>query len=176
VIAVIPSPVRDGITGPLIGGAQPVRDAVTEALLAQDCGNSTYITVADIALGGVTGAGSVGLELGGVQATTAEIDGFQFQLPPAVPALPPAVTDLPLTDAAGLPAAGAASPPAAGAVPEPAANPSPVAVAPAAAGFAGERGGLMAAIAGGGLVLMLATAEADRRKMRSAQRAIPLES
>jgi hypothetical protein len=39
----------------------------------------------------------------------------------------------------------------------------------------GERGGAMAMVGAGGLLLLLAVAEADRRKMRSAQRAIPME-
>ena len=77
-IAVDPEPDARRHHRPVIGGAQPFRDAVTEALLEQDCGNATYITVADIVLGGVSGAGQIGLELGGVQATTAEINAFQF--------------------------------------------------------------------------------------------------
>ncbi len=175
VVAVIPSQARDGITGPIIGGAQPVRDAVTEALLEQDCGNSTYITVADIVLGGVSGAGQVGLEVGGVQATTSEIEGFQFALPPALPPL----TDLPgnlatpVVDTPASPAPGAAPAAGSGGSEQPA--PSAVAAAPVSA-LSGERGGLMAMIAGGGLLTLLVTAEGDRRKMRNAQRAIPLEA
>jgi hypothetical protein len=174
-IAVVPSPTRDGITAPIIGGAQPLRDAVTEALLEQDCGNSTYITVADIVLGGVSGAGQVGLELGGVQATTAEIDAFQFALPPALgaAALSPSVA-APGIDAPSLGAPAAApSAGSGGASAQP--TPSMEPVGPVAA-LAGERGGLMALIAGGGLLTLLATAEGDRRKMRNAQRAIPLEA
>ena len=173
VIAVIPSPTRDGITGPLISGAQPIRDQVTKALLEQDCGNSTYITVADIVLGGVSGAGQIGLELGGVQATTAEIDAFQFALPPALPPLAPAPPAL--TPSVDVPAAVPAATPGAtgGATAEP--SPTPVVTAPVSA-LSGERGGLMAAIAAGGLLTLLVTAEGDRRKMRAAQRAIPLEA
>ena len=40
----------------------------------------------------------------------------------------------------------------------------------------GGRGGLLAGVSAGGLLLLLATAEADRRKMRRAQREIPLEA
>jgi hypothetical protein len=40
----------------------------------------------------------------------------------------------------------------------------------------GKRGGALAAVAGLGLLAMLITAEADRRKMRRAQREIPLEA
>jgi len=183
-IAVIPSPTRDGVTGPLIGGAQPVRDALTEALLEQDCGNASFITIADIVLGSVTGAGQVGLELGGVQATSAAIEGFQFALAPALPAVPA----LPATaGGAGLPTSGGTpsnnlpsttpAPTPAPSDPEPAGTTpgSQVASAPIS-GLAGERGGIMAAISAGGLLLMLGTAEGDRRKMRSAQRALPMEA
>ena len=160
--------------GPIIGGAQPVRDAVTKALLEQDCGNATYITVADIVLGGVSGAGQIGLELGGVQATTAEINAFQFALPPALPPLAAAAApDRPPSTprrrrrrrrrAARHRRRGGRT------------SPTAVAAAPVAA-LTGERGGLMALIAGGGLLTLLVTAEGDRRKMRSAQRAIPLEA
>ena len=174
VVAVIPSQARDSVTGPLIGEAQPVRDAVTEFLLEQDCGNASYITIGDIALGGVSGAGQVGLEVGGVQATTSDLDGFQFQLPPALP---------PLTDVPGSVATPSLDTPAAPAVDTPADAgeaasddaPSEIATAPVSA-LSGERGGVMAAIAGGGLLTLLVTAEGDRRKMRAAQRAIPLEA
>jgi hypothetical protein len=176
-IAVIPSPTRDGVTGPIISGAQPLRDQITAALLKQDCGNASYITIADIVLGGVSGAGQVGLELGGVQATTAEINGFQFQLPPALPPLA-AVPSLPssggVSPAAATTPAAAAPAASSGAAAE---QPSSTPVAPASASaLAGERGGIMALIAGGGLLTLLATAEGDRRKMRNAQRAIPLEA
>ena len=177
IVGVIPSQTRDGITGPLIGDAQPLRDAITEALLEQDCGNASFITIADIVMGGVSGAGQVTLEVGGVQATTGEIDGFQFVLPPAIPPL----TDVPSVDTSAVdtPAAGAtpgaAAAPPAGAGETAEQSPTPIAAAPASA-LSGERGGTMAMIAGGGLLTLLATAEGDRRKMRNAQRAIPLEA
>jgi hypothetical protein len=176
VVAVIPSPTRDGITAPVIGGAQPIRDQVTKALLEQDCGNSTYITVADIVLGGVSGAGQIGLELGGVQATTAEITAFQFALPPALPPLaaaPPVQTPTVNTPAVATPAAAPDAAPSSSESAE--ASPSTEATSPVSA-LSGERGGLMALIAGGGLLTLLVTAEGDRRKMRTAQRAIPLEA
>jgi hypothetical protein len=174
VVGVIGSQARDGVTGPLIGDAQPLRDAVTEALLEQDCGNASFITIADIVLGGVSGAGQVTLELGGVQATTGEIDGFQFQLPPAIPPL----TDVPVVDTPALDTPASAAPaatPAAGGGESAESEPTDIATVPASA-LSGERGGIMAMIAGGGLLSLLATAEGDRRKMRNAQRAIPLEA
>ena len=177
VVGVIPSQVRDGVTGPIIGDAQPARDAVTEFLLEQDCGNASYITIGDIALGGVSGAGQVTLDVGGVQATTGEIDGFQFQLPPALPPLAdlPDAVSTPALDAPVTPGAGGETPPAESGDTAGGDTSSPIATTPVSA-LSGERGGLMAAIAGGGLLALLVTAEGDRRKMLAAQRAIPLEA
>jgi hypothetical protein len=181
-LAVVPSPERDSITGPLVSGAQPLREAIADALLAQDCGNATYITVADIVLGSLTGAGQLGLELGGVQATTAEINGFKFGALPSLPSLPPVVPALGGAGVGGtnLPSlsGGAAAPAAAPAAGPAAASPgtSDEVAAEPIADLSGERGGAMALIAGGGLAALLASAEADRRKMRHALREIPLEA
>jgi hypothetical protein len=175
VVGVIGSQARDGITGPLIGDAQPLRDAITEALLDQDCGNASYITIADIVVGGVSGAGQITLDVGGVQATTSEIEGFKFALPPAIPPL----SDVPLVDtpAVDSPASTPGPAPAGGGASEESGDPAPTAVATSpVSALSGERGGIMAAIAGGGLLTLLLTAEGDRRKMRNAQRAIPLEA
>ena len=59
---------------------QDLRQQVTEALIAQDCGNSTYITIADLVVGSFTGAGVFKIELGGVRATSGETpsSGFTF--------------------------------------------------------------------------------------------------
>lgn len=176
-ISVIPSAQRDAVLGGAIGGAQPVRAEITDALLAADCGNASYITVADIVVGSFTGAGALGLELGGVQATTASINQFRFGSLPKLADLPP-VLPLP-SPSVGAPSVGVtpnaapATPPAAAAPPAEAA-PEKVPTAPIA-DLAGERGGVMAMIGGGGLLLLLATAEADRRKMQRALREIPLE-
>ncbi|MEO7430269.1 MAG: hypothetical protein ABIY48_12905, partial [Acidimicrobiales bacterium] len=62
-IGVIPSPERDAVLGGVISGAQPVRDQIVDALLKQDCGNATYVTIGDIVLGSFTGAGALLLEL-----------------------------------------------------------------------------------------------------------------
>ena len=68
----------------VLGAIQPVRENLYDALLAQDCGNDTYITVADIAIGSVTGAGSFSLELGGVQASSKPAE--DHELPARQPA------------------------------------------------------------------------------------------
>jgi hypothetical protein len=172
---VVPSQERDTVTGGIIGGAQPVRAAVTEAMLEADCSTASLITIADIVVGSVSGAGALGIELGGVTATTAEIDAFKFALLPALPSLPPVVgLGGGVSSLGGAP--DLATAPAA--APAPAADtaaPEQVEAEPIS-DFAGERGGLMAMVAGGGLALLLATAEADRRKMRHALREIPLEA
>ena len=88
IIGVIPSYIRDGLLlGPLLSAAQPIREDFTETLFRLGCGgdlsglyafpSSTAITVLDLAVGSVSGAGSLNLELGGVQATTAELGAFE---------------------------------------------------------------------------------------------------
>lgn len=173
VIAVVPSPQRDGLTLPILKALQPLREQIVDALIAQDCGNSTYVTVADVVLGSVTGAGALGLELGGVRATTADFKKFQFggiKLPtlPSVTPLPtlPLIPTIP-----GVPATvgGTNVSPTAPSGPE---------KSPAApiVDVSGTRGGWLALIGGLGLVLLIATAEADRRKMQHALSVIPLEA
>ncbi|MGV3760786.1 MAG: hypothetical protein ACO1PW_14770, partial [Actinomycetota bacterium] len=165
-IEIVASPTRDALTQPLLGGIQEPREALVDALTELDCGNSTYVTVADLALGSITGAGSLGLELGGVQATTAEITAFQFPSLPPLPELPPTPSL-----GGGTPSLGGSTPafesttppaPAAGSAGEPATS-DPVSEEVAAdpiVDLSGERGGLMALVAGGGLAALLASAEA----------------
>lgn len=187
-IAIVPNDLRDSLTQPIFELIQPVREDLTDLLLEIDCGNSTYITVVDLVLGSVSGAGSLGLELGGVQATTSELNAFEFpQLPPPpelAPAAPaPPTPAPPSTGGAGGSFASAPSPaPASAPAPsggdEEVAAPTPVedvAESPIAR-VTGERGGVMALVAGGGLAALLLTAEGDRRKMRRALREIPLEA
>ncbi len=176
-IGVIPSAQRDGLLQPVISGAQPLREQIVDALLEQDCGNSTYVTVADIVLGSVTGAGALSLELGGVQATTADFQLFPFGAlgkPAALPPVaglssPPAVNVPTVRPSVAAPTAAPAPAPTAAPEAEDTIVPEPI------ADIVGERGGAMALIGGGGLLLLLATAEADRRKMQHALRQIPLE-
>jgi hypothetical protein len=77
-VGIIKSDNRDSIVGPIFEAVQPFREQLTEALLEMDCGNASYITILDIAIGTFSGAGSLNLELGGVQATTAELDAFEL--------------------------------------------------------------------------------------------------
>jgi hypothetical protein len=179
-IGIVPSALRDGILGQALSALQPVREGLVSTILQLGChgaldllGNNaaTAVTILDLALASVSGAGYTTLELGGVQATTAEIAGFNGlgvgELP-AVPDLGGTIGDLPLD--AGLPPAlptdGVGSGTGGG---------DETAAEPISDTDDGDRGGVLLAIGAGGLLLLLATAEADRRKMRRAQREILLE-
>ena len=162
--------------------AQPVREQLFAALLEADCGNATYITIArHRPRRRSAGAGSFGLELGGVQATTAEINGFAArQLPPAPP---PALARRPGVDAGprrvDAAATGdrharcrdrdaAADTARAGGTADDAVGTADV------DGRAGRRSWPSSPAAAARCCS--SPAEGDRRKMRRAQRAIPLEA
>jgi len=177
-ISVVPNSTRDSLAGALFEGIQPVRQDLFDALLELDCGNATYITVFDIVVGSITGAGSFNLSFGGVQASSGEITENEFDLgfgDGLSPTLPGGnvVTepDLP-TDVAGSGDTPPSTEPAdegggdveTGTDVEQAANVIPE----------GERGGALAGIGLGSLALLGAVAEGDRRKMRRAQREIPV--
>jgi hypothetical protein len=188
VIGVIPSELRDGLLlGPLLSAAQPIREDFTETLFRLGCGgdlsglyafpSSTAVTVLDLAVGSVSGAGSLNLELGGVQATTADLGAFEGlgDLPalPALPDLPAAETpELGTTDGLGT---DVAAPPAGDTSESGGGSSAPVASSPISA-LEGKRGGALLGVGAGGLLLLLASAEVDRRKMFRAQREIPLEA
>ncbi len=189
-IGIVPSKTRDGISSPLLSAASPVREKLVDALIKADCGNASYITVADIALGSVTGAGSLSIELGGVTATSDELGETSFlgALSDFTPSLPP-ISDpsgggssLPdITSSSGSSLGGATL---AGA---PTADTSQtVDTTPASSGgnetalgdvtpVSGSRGGPLLGVGLGGLLLLTALAEGDRRKMRQAQRSVPME-
>ncbi len=187
-VGIIPSDLRDGLLlGPLLSAAQPIREDFTETLFRLGCGgdlsgvyafpSSTAVTVLDLAVGSVSGAGSLNLELGGVQATTAELGGFEGlgDLPalPATPDLPPVDTGAFGADGTG---SEVASPPVAGGPSGPSSPTGPTGSTSPISAFEGERGGALLGVGAGGLLLLLASAEGDRRKMRRAQREIPLEA
>jgi hypothetical protein len=180
-VGIVPSALRDGILGTLLTALQPVREGLVSTIFQLGChgsldllGNNagTAVTVLDLALASVSGAGYLTLELGGVQATTAEISGFGGLGVGEVPALTDlgggSLGDLPLD--AGLPPAL----PTDGVSPGGPGN-GETAAEPISDTDDGDRGGTLLAIGAGGLLLLLATAEADRRKMRRAQREILLE-
>jgi hypothetical protein len=167
-VAVVPSPQRDQLAGQILSALNPVREELVKALLEIDCGNDTYVTVADIALGSFTGAGSFSLELGGASAFTGELaPAFQIgdQQGPANFA-GTADEIIPGTEGSSFDTA-AAPPP--GAVAGNRSAKREVA-APIASTFDGKRGGKLALLAGGVLLLLAAVAELDRRKMLAAMR------
>jgi hypothetical protein len=172
-VSVVPSATRDQLAAKVLQNVQSLRQQVADALIAQDCGNATYITIADLMLGSVTGAGVFKVELGGVQATSAETppSGFTFGGPQL------------LTTGGLEPSLGSdgtfTTPDLGGGLGTlaPAAAPSRSTrqVRPVlAAQPAGKRGGAMALVGLAGLALLGLIAEGDRRKMRRAQREIPV--
>lgn len=181
-ISIVPNESRDAVTGGLLGAVQPVRESLAEMLIGADCSNATYITILDIVLGSVTGAGSMNLELGGVTAQSSDLGATSFLggLPSLGPPPPPATggSGIPATAPPGPSPVSGVSPPAAG---DDVAAPQPPASAPPqpAASFetvAGSRGGPLVLVGLVGLGLLGALAEMDRRKMRKAQRNAPAEA
>ncbi len=179
-IAIVPSPTRDSVLGPIIGGAQPARESLFDALIEMDCGNATYITILDIVLAATGAGGEFGIELGGVQATTSELNLFSGlgALPP-LPALGGSLPGL-ATTGAGTPgtpgtpgSVGSATNPIPAAT---TAEGNPIEDAVDAVSIDGERFGPMFWVGSAGMLMLLGAAEGDRRKMRRAQREIPLEA
>lgn len=187
-IGIEPNTTRDQLLGQVFSAVQPVRKSVFDALIEADCSNASYITVADVVLGSITGAGSLAVEVGGVTASSRELGASSLlgggslrlpgstggsQLPPvpgssnpssvAVPRLSPTAP----TGAVAAPVARPSSAAAGTATPTPTAPISVDDVIPD-----GERGGALAAVGLAGIGLLAALAEADRRKMRRAQRTL----
>jgi hypothetical protein len=179
-IQVVPSHTRDMAASAVLGGAQPLRQGIFDALLGINCKTSTPIILGDIFLGSITGAGSLNVTLGGVQSMSGEVakNPYQlgtFQLANRPTLSAPAGGTLGGSSAgrpASSPATGA--PAAAGGAAPPAAAPAPAKTAPVAAiKSPGARGGAMAGVGLASLGLLAALAAMDQRKMRHAQRDIP---
>lgn len=166
---VVPNATRDQVVGGLLGAGQPIREPLTQAIIDADCTNATYITVVDVVLGSVSGAGSLTLELGGVRATTRDLRFEGIQGIPVLPVEVPPVGEVvtgPRTTTTGPQALGPGTTDTA---------PLPAAVQPARAGGDPSDRGRLALVAGIGLAVILLAAEADRRKMRRAQKIVELE-
>jgi hypothetical protein len=170
-VAVVPSATRDQVAGTLFNAIQPVRQALTDAILALDCGNDTYVTVLDVAIGSVTGAGSFSLELGGAQAFTGEINQTSLLKNLGGPSQIPAIPDEIIPGTPGVAGSVSSGAPAARVKGASASDDDEVA-APIAASTDGSRGGKLAALAAGTLLLLAAVAELDRRKMRAAMQTV----
>jgi hypothetical protein len=176
-VGFIPSKLREALLLPVLSLLQPVRNDIALALFEADCRTEDVVTVADIATGTLTGQGDFNLELGGVQATSRDLVATCFFCPKggisaATPVAPIALPSISTPSAPSLP-----SLPPAVATPVAAATTPAVSRPAAPASTVDEkRGGALAAVAGIGLALMVAVAEADRRKMRAAQRLVPVEA
>ncbi|MEY2452666.1 MAG: hypothetical protein QOD92_2240 [Acidimicrobiaceae bacterium] len=171
-ISIFPSSTRDALLTPVLGGVQPVRQNIFDALIAQDCGNATYITIFDIVSAPFTGGGSFSVILGGVQASSGEAYQNAFCLGCNGPSPVLSLNTNNVTSTVSAPSSAGttfkgnttpAAPPGATA-----------AVTPAAVKkLGGQRGGALAGVGLAGLGMIAAMAEGDRRKMRRAQREIP---
>jgi hypothetical protein len=172
-ISIFQSATRDALLFPVLGGVQPVRQSLFDALLEQSCKNSTYITIFDIVSGPFTGGGSFSVLLGGVQASSGEAYQNAFCLgcngPSPVLSLNTnnnATNTVSAPSSAGTTFKGNTAP---AAPPGAAAAVTPAAVKK----LGGQRGGALAGVGLAGLGMIAAMAEGDRRKMRRAQREIP---
>jgi hypothetical protein len=177
-VGFVPAEIRDSLVNAVFEGARPVREPLVDALFDADCSFETLVTVADIALGSFTGAGDFNLELGGVQATTRDFGATCF-LCSTGGGLGPTIGPVNLgggPSVLGGTAAPSFTPAAAPPAATPAANPTTTEREIAPASSVGKRGGALAAVSLVGIGLLAAVAEGDRRKMRKAQRLIPVEA
>lgn len=188
-ISVIPSTARETLLGPAFNAVSPVRESVFDAIIAADCRSASGISVLDIVLGSITGAGSLNIEVGGVTATSDDIELTSFLGglggAPSLPPLPQGSTGG-SSGSLGTPArtggatlgggtAPTGSAPAAGADQGDGGDGQELADAtPISA--EGARGGALAGVGLGGLAMLAALAAGDRHKMRKAQRSVLLET
>lgn len=93
-VKLIDPPFGATLIAPILEAFQPEREKQFEILIAEDCNNATTITILDVALAWLAGAGTVNFSVGGVDALT---DDTEFENPfgniglspaPAVPAAP----------------------------------------------------------------------------------------
>ena len=191
-IGIVPSTARESVIGPVFNGVQPVRESVFDAIIEADCSSASGLTILDLVLGSVTGAGSLSLELGGVTASSNEIalTSFLGGLGNA-PSLPPLSAGGGSSPSLGGGAGGSSSSLSGGSsAPSGAATAAPPTTVASSSGaqesgdeqaiadiepISGSRGGALAGVGLGGLALLAALAAADRAQMRRAQRSILME-
>jgi hypothetical protein len=159
-----------------------VRQALTDAMLKASCKFGDVITVADITVGSVSGAGSFTLEVGGVSASSGDLKlSNDLQAIPDlsnntnlnVPAASGGTTDLGSTALPGASLSTPAIPGTPGSSGQVASGVGGRQLARPIADTSGARGGMLAAVAAVGFGLLFAAIEGDRRMMRRAQRMIP---
>lgn len=189
-IAVVANQNRDSILNPLTQALYPGRQALFDAMLQASCKFGTFITVADVVVGSLTGAGQFSVELGGVQASSGDLKTTSllgnFADAADLPTVLPASGDLALGSDAGGATFGATGGPVGstngaagnavqGATGGTGRDGARLNAAPAAA-TSGTRGGKLAAVSAAALALLAVLAEADRRAMRRGRRTIPTEA
>jgi hypothetical protein len=188
-IAVVPNTSRDALVGKLLQTIQPIRQPIFDAFLKASCAFGNVITVYDIATGSVSGAGSLALEFGGVQTNSGDINEYgDLGFPSTLTSGSAGASSLPLGPSTvmspGAPAIagtpGTPGTPGAPAAPELASAAPSTAVAASpptrpASRLLSQHTGPLAVISLGALGLLALVAEADRRKMRKAQRTPPME-
>ena len=187
-IGVVPSQLRESILGPVFNELQPVRKSVFDAIIEADCSNAAYLTVADIVLGSVTGAGSLNIELGGVTAQSGELNRTSFlgslggggllgpvTAPPTGGSLSTGGSSSGSFDSTGTVDTGGTAGDTGADAPADDGGDEEEAALPPVERASGSRGGPLVGVGLGGLLLLAALAEGDRRKMRRAQRSVPME-
>lgn len=178
-VGVVPGELRDGILGPVLGALQPARASIDEFLLELDCGNATYLTVLDVIVGAVTGAGYASVDLGGVITRSDEVTFTSLlggePTPPPAAAVPPPTSGSPAS--VPTPTSGSStSDIGAGTATVPSSvEPLPTDDEQAASVLVdGTRGGPLVLVGLAGLLAMALAAGLDRHRMRKAQKSIPL--
>jgi hypothetical protein len=206
-IEVVPNTTRDSIIDPVVSGAQPITGPLEgdlengtpgepASVYAELCQSDTPISVADIAIAGVDGAGSFVTSFGGVQASSGaapvnpyNLGGPSFSLSPGqtefIPGTP-AVAGSSATPGGSVPvgstsiggqtatpsvASGSATAPSGSTGTSGGSQSAPQPTQNIAA-VGTEAGGPLLAIGLCGLGALLLLAEGDRRIMRRAQRGV----
>ncbi|MGI8493368.1 MAG: hypothetical protein ACR2KC_07550 [Acidimicrobiales bacterium] len=185
-IQVVPNASRDTALAAVISGAQPIRQPLIDAVHTYEgCGGQSSatnagVTVTDVFVASLTGGGTFDVVLGGLQASSGDLAGNNFNL--SLPGLAsnalgtadttpvgngsssviPGTSGTPGSDIAGTPAIAGT-----GATATPTAS-GPLHTTPAAKSR--RAGDALIALGLGGLGLMGLLAEGDRRMMRRAQR------
>lgn len=62
------------VIAPFLGEVQPLKEAMTAQLLEKDCKNESALLLLDVILGVLAGSGSIVIQAGGVEVSTADTD------------------------------------------------------------------------------------------------------
>jgi hypothetical protein len=79
--SVVDMPWGAKVIAPFLGDIQPLKESLTRQLLEEDCKNESSLLLLDVVLGILAGSGSVEIEAGGVQVSTADTDFSSAPLP-----------------------------------------------------------------------------------------------